>query len=83
MMMMTTQERDELDRLEAKNSHDSLHFLTVEEMTRLLWLRRAIPKRGRCAVCLGWVDIDDIVWRGPSMESPICTDCEAEGDDAR
>ena len=39
MMMMTTKERDELDRLEAKNSRNSIHFLTVAEMTRLLWLR--------------------------------------------
>ena len=39
MMMMTTKERDDLDRLEAKNSRNSIHFLTVAETTRLFWLR--------------------------------------------
>ena len=82
MMMMTTKERDELDRLEAKNSHESLHFLTVEEMGRLLWLRRE-ARQVSCAVCLGWVDIDDIVLRGSNGDIPICVECEPEGDDCR
>ena len=37
------------------------------------------PKREQCAVCLSWVDIDDIVWRGRTQTTPICTYCE--GDD--
>ena len=41
------------------------------------------PKREQCAVCLRWVDIDDIVWRGLNHNYPICTTCEPEGDDNR
>ena len=40
----------------------------------------------RCAICLTWVDIDDIVWRRLNRFDrliPICTDCEPEGDDCR
>ena len=36
-----------------------------------------------CAICRGWIDIDEIVWRGPNRTIPICADCEPEGDDCR
>ena len=52
----------------------------VLDLRRLMLTKH---QREQCAVCLSWVDIDDIVWRGPYQNTPICTKCEAEGDDCR
>ena len=84
--MMTQREQLELDRLEAKNARDSIHFLTVAEMDRLLWLRKEAKGNTttvQCANCGAWVDVDDFVWRGRYGDVPICTHCEPEGDDCR
>ena len=34
-----------------------------------------------CEVCGCLVETDDIVWRGEPADTPICTDCEPEGDE--
>ena len=36
--------------------------------------------RVRCDLCDVWVDVDDIVWRGPDGTEAICDECHAEGD---
>ena len=36
-----------------------------------------------CERCGCLVDTDLIVWRGEPANTPICTDCEPDGDDQR
>ena len=81
---MTQIEQQELDRLEDKNSQDSIEFLTVAEMDRLSWLRKEASNTSvQCANCYSWVDVDDFVWGGQDEATPICTTCEPEEDDCR